>query len=116
MPKNSVGEPFSVSLFPGIEKFYASEGCHSFMSKFFCLTVPKNFEEEPLCAVFQKFTVAKKFMDKRGGEGGRQSHNFPSEVFLSHSAEKIRSGTIQCVTKSRYRKILCFRGLSHFYV
>ena len=26
VPKNSVGEPFSVSLISGIEKFYASEG------------------------------------------------------------------------------------------
>ena len=76
----------------------------------------KNLVVEPFCVVFQNITVAKKFMDKSGGEGGRQYHNFPSEVFLSHSAEKFRSGTIQCVTKSRYRNILCFRGLSHFYV
>ena len=71
MPKISVGESFTVALFSGIEKFYASEGCHNFQSKLFCLTVPKNFEEEPFCAVFQKFPVAKKFMDKRGG--GREA-------------------------------------------
>ena len=35
---------------------------------------------------FRKFLVAKKFMDKKGGE----YHNFPSESFLSHSAEKFR--------------------------
>ena len=36
-PKNFVGEPFSVSLISGIEKFYASEGyvtifCRNFLS------------------------------------------------------------------------------------
>ena len=50
MPKNFVGEPFSVSLISSIEKFYASEGyvtIFDFLSKFFCLTVPKNFVGEP---------------------------------------------------------------------
>ena len=37
-PKNFVGEPFRVSLFLGIDNFYASEGCvrglcHDFVSK-----------------------------------------------------------------------------------
>ena len=71
VPKNFVGEPFTVSLISGIEKFYASEGyvtIFDFLSKFFCLTVPKIFAGEPFCAVFQKFPVAKKFMEKRGGE------------------------------------------------
>ena len=36
-PKNFVGEPFSVSIISGIEKFYASEGyvtifCRNFLS------------------------------------------------------------------------------------
>ena len=62
VPKISVGEPFSVSLSSGIEKFYVYEGnitnfenfwyrknlcfsglCHYFPSKICCLTVPKNF-------------------------------------------------------------------------
>ena len=57
MPKNFVGEPFSVLLISGIENFYASEGyatIFDFLSKFFCLTVPKNFVGELFCAVFQK--------------------------------------------------------------
>ena len=53
-----------------------------FMSRFsvemFCLTVPKNFVGEPFCAVFQKFPVAKKFMDKKGGG---EYQNFPSKIF-----------------------------------
>ena len=37
VPKNFVGQPFRVSLFSGIEKFYASEGyvtifCRTFLS------------------------------------------------------------------------------------
>ena len=42
--------------------------------------MPKNFAAEPFCAVFQKFPVAKKFMDKRGG---RESQDVPSKFFVS---------------------------------
>ena len=41
VPKNFVGQPFRVSLFSGIEKFYASEGYVNFLSNF--LTAPSNF-------------------------------------------------------------------------
>ena len=57
------GESFSVSLISGIEKFYASEGyvtIFDFLSKFFCLTVPKNLVGEPICAVFQKISGSEK--------------------------------------------------------
>ena len=55
VPKKFVGEPFSVSLFSGIEKCYASEGYVTILclSKIF-VSVPKNFVGEPFCAVFQK--------------------------------------------------------------
>ena len=46
VPKISVGESFTVASISGIGKFYASEGyvtIFDFLSKFFCLTVPKNF-------------------------------------------------------------------------
>ena len=59
------GGSFSVSLISVIEKNYVPEGyvtIFDFLSKFFCLTVPKVSVGEPFCAVFQK-----KFMDKRGG-------------------------------------------------
>ena len=39
---------------------------------------------------FRKFTVAKKFMDRRGGEVSRVSF----ENFLSHIAEKLRRGAL----------------------
>ena len=61
---------------------------------------------------FRKFPVAKKFMDKRGGGVSR----FAVESFLSHSAEKFRRGTLQCVTNFGYRKISYFRELCHDFV
>ena len=63
MPKNFVGEPFSVSLISGIEKSYASEGYVTifpiFRRKFF-VSVPKHFVEEPFYAVFQKISGSEK--------------------------------------------------------
>ena len=62
-PKNFAGEPFSVSLISGIEKFYASEGYFTifdFMSNFFCLKLPKNFEGELFRSVFQKISGSQK--------------------------------------------------------
>ena len=59
------GESYSVSINSGIENFDVEEvyvTIFDFLSKFFCLTVPKKFVGEPFCAVFQQ-----KFMDKRGG-------------------------------------------------
>ena len=57
---------------------------HDFLSKLFCLTVPKNFVGEPFC-VSQSFLYRKKFMDKRGGGGGggggREYHNILSKIF-----------------------------------
>ena len=52
VPKNFVGEPFSVSLISGIEKFYTRGVYHDFLSKICCLTVLKNFVENP--SWFQK--------------------------------------------------------------
>ena len=49
-----------------IETIYGEEGggggrdYHNFLSKFFCLTVPKNFVGEPFCAVFQKISGREK--------------------------------------------------------
>ncbi len=55
VPKIFVGEPFSVSLISGMQKFLCFRGlCHDFQSKIFCLAVPKHFVEEPFSSVFQK--------------------------------------------------------------
>ena len=45
--KNFLGQPFSVSLTSGIEKFYASEGYVTISVEVFCLTVPESFVGEP---------------------------------------------------------------------
>ena len=53
------GESFSVSIFSGIENFFASEGyvtTFNFLSKIFCLTVPKRGNP----SVFLYFWVPKK--------------------------------------------------------
>ena len=59
---------------------------------------------------FRKFPVAKKFMDKRGG-GGVSGFSF--EIFLSHSAEKFRSGTLLCCFRkfTVARKFMDKRGV-----
>ena len=43
VPKKFVGEPFSVSLISGIEKFYASEGYVTFFCQNFLSHSAKNF-------------------------------------------------------------------------
>ena len=112
MPKNFVGESFSVSLISGIEKFWIRGGreYRDFPSKIFYLTVPKIFVGELFCAV-SKFTVGKKFMDKRGGGGGGGGvSRFSVENFLSHSAENFRRGILHCCINFGYRKGLDKRG------
>ena len=42
VPKKIVGEPFSVSFFSGIEKFYASEGYVSSFARNFFLSQYRN--------------------------------------------------------------------------
>ena len=47
----------------GYGKNFASQGyvtTFDFLSKFFCLTVPKNFVVEPFCAVFHKIFGSEK--------------------------------------------------------
>ena len=42
--------------------------CNDFLSKKFCLIVPKHFVVEPFCAVFQKISGSKKvYRQERGG-------------------------------------------------
>ena len=48
----------------------------------------------------RKFLVSKSFMDEKGVS------RFFVENFWPHSAEKFRSGTLQCVTNFGYRKPL----------
>ncbi len=70
VPKNFVREPFSVSLIPVIEKFYTSEGyvtIFDFLSKIYCLTVPKKSQVNSSLLCFRKFPVAKNLWIRGGG-------------------------------------------------
>ena len=77
---------------PSAEKFLDKRGeeDEGSITKFL-LTVPKNFVEEPFCAVFQQISGSEKFMDKKGGGGVSK---FSVENFLSQSAEKCRKATL----------------------
>ena len=89
MPKNYVGEPFSVSLIAGTEKVWIREGVGEyqvFPSISFCLTVPKTFVEEPFSVSLIAGTENVWIRE------GRVSR-FSVEKIMSHSAEKLRRGT-----------------------
>ena len=100
---------------PLVKKFMDKRGgggkYEDFQSKFFCLTVPKIFVGEPfsvsLISGIEKVWI-------RGG-GGVVVSRFSVEKFLSHSAEKLRTRTLQCFTNFEYRKIFRFGGLCHVF-
>ena len=80
VPKNFVGESFSVSLISGVEKVWRRGGYQDFPSKIFCLTVPK-------ISVGESFTVAlisgseKVYGQEGGGGWGWEYQDFPSKTF-----------------------------------
>ena len=85
-------EFLQTSIRPLISEFYA-KGYHDFPLKNFCLTVPKNFVEEPFC-VSERFWYRKRL----GIREGRVSR-FSVKIVLSQSTEKLRRGTLLCFTK-----------------
>ena len=84
-------EFLQTSIRPLISVLYA-KGYHDFPLKNFCLTVPKNFVEEPFC-VSENFCY-RKILWIRGG-GGREevSKIFRRKFFLSR-CRKFREGTL----------------------
>ena len=69
VPKSFEGEPVSVSLTSGIEKFYASEGNVTIFCRKVFVSQYRNISQRNrsvLC--FRKLPVAKKFMHKKEGE------------------------------------------------
>ena len=98
MPKNFVGEPFSVSLTSGIEKLYASAGyvtIFDFLLKIFYLTVPKN-------SVVESFTLALLPVSEKVwiGREGRVSRFSVENLCLS--AENNRRGVLYCCNNFGY--------------
>ena len=75
MPRNFVGEPFSVSLFSAAEKVWIREGVkyHDFLSKIICLTVRINSVGGANPLAFHSFRASIKFGQVGGG--------VPSKIF-----------------------------------
>ena len=85
MPKNFIGEPFSVSIISVIEKFYVSKAYVAIFRRKSFVSQYRNFlkrNRSLLC--FSKFPVAKSFWIRRGGGASR----FFVEFFLCRSAKK----------------------------
>ena len=81
VPKNSVGQPFKVSLISGIEKFYASEGFVTIFRRKFLSRSTEKLVGEHFC-VSQNSSIEKIYGKEGGrGEGRRECHNFPSKIF-----------------------------------
>ena len=98
MPKNAIGEPFSLSLISGIKKVWMrgwGGECQDFPSKISCLTVPKNFVGQPL-SVSLISGIGKLY----ASEG---YVTIFCRNFLSHSAEKLRRGTLLCCVSESFR-------------
>ena len=109
LPKNLVGEPFSVSLFLGVEKFYRSECYVTVFCRFFLShSAEKNRRGTLLCCVSENIRKPRSSWIRAEGVS-----RFSVEEFLSQSAEKFRRGTVRCVTILAYRKKFCFRRLCH---
>ena len=58
--KNFIGEPFSVSIIPGIEKFYASEGYVTILCQFFLSLSAKKFGRGTLLCMFQEISGSRR--------------------------------------------------------
>ena len=73
---------------------------HNFPSKLFCFTVPKNFVREPfsvpLISNIEKIWI----------RGGEEVSRFSVDIFLSHSTENFRRGTLLCSRKLLVSKSL----------
>ena len=83
---------------------------YHFSFKIFCLTVPKNFVREQF-GVSDNFGYRNFFCVRRG------ISRFSLEIFLSHSTEKTRGGTLQCFRKFRVSKnFMHKKGISLFSV
>ena len=82
-------------LISGMEKFLCNRGVGHDFFRVFCLTVPKKFIGVPLC-VSQTFWYRSILWIR--GVGGVS--RFSARNVLPRSAEKNRTGILQCVTES----------------
>ena len=84
--EKNVGNPSVCHYFRVSKNFMLQRVMSRFsVERFFCLTVPKHFAEEPFYAVFQKISgSAKVYGEERGGK-----IKISFETFLCHSAQKL---------------------------
>ena len=109
VPKNYVRESFIVALILGTEKTWrrGSGGDYQdFSSTIFCHTVPKIYLRESFSVALNSGSE-KVWIRVGGGEGVSR---FSIENFLSHSAERLRRGTLFCYIFFGYLKGLDKRG------
>ena len=107
VPKNFIKKRFIASLNLGIEINRDKRGARiTIYRQIFFSHSGKNIRRGNL-ARFRKFLVLKIFMHKRG-----VSH-FSFKKFMSHSAEKVCRGILQCFTFFEFAKVLCIRGVCH---
>ena len=100
VPKNFVGETFSVSLISGIERFYASEIYLTILCRnFFCRSAEKFRRGTFLICVSEKIWYRKKIMDKRGGGKGGGSITIFSRKVLVSQCQNISWASLQCFRK-----------------
>ena len=118
--KNFVGEPFSVSLISGIEKFYASEGyvtifCRNFLSH----SAAKFRRGTLLCCVSKNFWKRKSLWIRKGGG---EYQTFASKIFFLTVPKKfvgepfsvsLVSGIEKFYASEGYVTIFCRNFLSH---
>ena len=91
MSKIFIKEFFSVSLNSGIKKIYALEGYVTiFRRKFFVSQNRKNLHGNLSVLCFGKFPVSHKLIEEKRG-----SIKFLRRVFLSHTVENCRRGTLE---------------------
>ena len=101
VPKNFVGEPFSVSLISGTERFYASEIYLTILCRnFFCLSAQKFRRGTFLICVSEKIWYRKKLWIRGGGGGeGGGSITIFGRKFLVSQWQNISWACLQCFRK-----------------
>ena len=118
VPKNFVGEPFSVSLISGTERFYASEIYLTILCRnFFCLSAQKFRRGTFLICVSEKIWYRKKLWIRGGGGKGGGSITIFGRKFLVSQWQNISWASLQCSRKFGVSKnFMHNRGLSRFSV
>ena len=110
MPRIFVGEPFNVSLISGAAKVWIrEEGLSRYSVENYLSHSAEKFRGWRK-SFWVSFILG---IDKvwTRGEGG--SIKTCAEIFLSHSAEKVREGTLYSFTNFGYGKIFLLQRLCH---